>query len=148
MRALATGHAGDRHRVSVAMGYGRFTFSRHNGNPRLGQFSVSATDTWQVSGPVLIVYGLEVARFAERGSSTSILPRFGVSLDAGPRTRVFAALVPGSSTDTQSRVNLESGEIEFSDPKPVAVNGGNPVVERSYRWIVVRTDTFGQSSLE
>jgi Carboxypeptidase regulatory-like domain len=133
LRALTTMHAGDRHRVAVAMGYGRFTFSRHNASPRLGQFSVSATDTWQVSGPVLIIYGLEVARFSERGSGTSVLPRFGFALDAAARTRVFAGLVPGSSSDTQSKVNLESGEIEFSDPKPVAANGASPVIERSYR---------------
>ncbi|MEK6285181.1 MAG: carboxypeptidase-like regulatory domain-containing protein [Acidobacteriota bacterium] len=133
LTARTTVHAGDRHRLSVAMGYGRFTFSRHSATPRLGQFSISATDTWQVSGPVLIVYGLEFARFAERGSGTSFLPRFGVALDAGTRTRVFAGLVPGSSSDTQSRVNLESGEIEFSEPKPVALAGGQPVMERSYR---------------
>lgn len=133
LTALTTAHAGDRHRVAVAMGYGRFTFSRQSGLPRLGQFSISATDTWQVSGPVLIVYGLEFARFAERGSDASILPRFGISLDAGPRTRVFAGLVPGASSDTQSKVNLESGEIEFSEPKPVAISAGQPVMERSYR---------------
>lgn len=133
LRALTTAHAGNRHRVSVALGYGRFTFSRHSALPRLGQFSVSATDTWQVSGPVLIVYGLEFARFAERGSATSVLPRFGIALDAGARTRLIAGLVPGSSSDTQSRINLESGEIEFSDPKPVAIAGGQPVMERSYR---------------
>ena len=133
LRAFTTAHAGNRHRVSVALGYGRFTFSRHSAIPRLGQFSVSATDTWQVSGPVLIVYGLEFARFAERGSGTSVLPRFGVALDAGARTRLYAGLVPGSSTDTQSRVNLESGEIEFAEPRPVAIAGGQPVMERSYR---------------
>ena len=133
LTAQATAHAGDRHRVSVALGYGRFTFSRQSAAPRLGQFSISATDTWQVSGPVIIVYGLEFARFAERGSGTSILPRFGIALDAGARTRVFAGLVPGSSNDTQSKVNLESGEIEFSEPKPVAIAGGQPVIERSYR---------------
>lgn len=133
LTAMTTTHAGDRHRVSVAMGYGRFTFSRQSAAPRLGQFSISATDTWQVSGPVIIVYGLEFARFAERGSSTSILPRFGIALDAGAHTRVFAGLVPGSSNDTQSKVNLESGEIEFAEPKPVAIAGGQPVLERSYR---------------
>jgi Carboxypeptidase regulatory-like domain len=133
LTALTTAHAGDRHRVSVAMGYGRFTFSRQSAAPRLGQFSISATDTWQVSGPVLVVYGLEFARFAEHGSGTSILPRFGIALDAGARTRVFAGLVPGSSSDTQSKVNLESGEIEFSEPKPVAISSGQPVMERSYR---------------
>jgi hypothetical protein len=133
LRAFTTAHAGDKHRVSVALGYGRFTFSRHSAVPRLGQFSVSATDTWQVSGPVLVVYGLEFARFAEGASGTSVLPRFGVALDAGARTRLFAGLVPGSSSDTQSRVNLESGEIEFSEPKPVAIAEGQPVLERSYR---------------
>jgi hypothetical protein len=46
---------------------------------------------------------------------------------------VFAGLVPGSSTDAQSRINLESGEIEFSEPKPVHIAGGQPVMERSYR---------------
>lgn len=133
VRALTTAYAGDRHRLSVAMGYGRFTFSRQGAVPKLGQFSISATDTWQVSGPVLIVYGLEFARFAERESATSILPRLGIAVDAGARTRLFAGLVPGSSSDTQSKVNLESGEIEFSEPKPVAISGGQPLMERSYR---------------
>ena len=138
LRAITTSNVGDRHRVSVALGYGRFTFSRHAAIPRLGQFSVSATDTWQVSGPVLIVYGLELARFAEGSSSTSILPRFGVAVDAGARTRLFANIVPGSSTDTQSRISLESGEVEFSEPRAAAVGtsqGGSPqpVLDRSYR---------------
>lgn len=135
--ALTTAHAGDRHRFAVALGYGRFTFSRRSSMPKLGQFSISATDTWQVSGPVLIVYGMEFARFTEGASGTSVLPRFGVAVDAGPRTRVFADMLPGSSTDTQSKINLESGEIEFTEPKPVvfANEGGEiePVMDRSYR---------------
>ncbi len=138
LEALTTAHAGDHHRFAVALGYGRFTFSRRAATPKLGQFSVSATDTWQVSGPVLVVYGLEFARFAEGASGTSLLPRFGIAVDAGPRTRIFAGMVPGSSDDIQSKVNLESGEIEFTEPKPVVVandaNGsGEPVMERSYR---------------
>jgi hypothetical protein len=36
--------------------------------------------------------------------------------------------------DTQSRVNLESGEIVLAEPKPVALTpGGEPIAERSYR---------------
>lgn len=135
--ALTTAHAGDRHRFAVALGYGRFTFSRRSSVPKLGQFSISATDTWQVSGPVLIVYGMEFARFTEGASGTSVLPRFGISVDAGPRTRVFADMLPGSSNDIQSKINLESGEIEFTEPKPVvfAGQGGEmePVMDRSYR---------------
>jgi hypothetical protein len=138
LRVLTTSNVGDKHRVSVAMGYGRFTFSRHSSLPRLGQFSVSATDTWQVSGPVLVVYGLELARFVEGGSGTSVLPRLGVAVDAGARTRLFANLTPGSTSDTQSRINLESGEVEFSEPKTAGVANvpgasAQPVLDRSYR---------------
>jgi hypothetical protein len=97
-----TTYSGDRHRISLALGYGRFTFSRHGSVPRLGQFSLSATDTWQISGPVLVVYGLEFARFTEGETGTSVLPRFGVAVDARARTRVFAGMESGSSVDQQS----------------------------------------------
>ena len=133
LRAITTANANDRHEVSVALGYGRFTLSRRSPMPRLGEFSISATDTWQVSGPVLVVYGLDFARFAEGASGTSLLPRFGVAVDTGARTKLFAALLPGSSSDTQSRFNLESGEIEFAEPKPAAFRDDEPVMERSYR---------------
>jgi hypothetical protein len=131
LQAIATGHASDRHRLTVALGYGRFTFSRRN--KAIGQFSVSATDTWQVSGPVLVVYGIEAARFTE-GSGTSVLPRLGIAIDAGARTRLFAAMVPGSSVDAQSRVDFESGEIVFEEPRPIAfAPDGQPLADRSYR---------------
>src|SRR2546423_4344284 len=138
LQALTTANVGDRHRFAVALGYGRFTFSRHGSVPRLGQFSLSATDTWQVAGPVLIVYGLEFARFSEGASGTSVLPRLGLAIDATPRTRISAALVPGTSNDLQSRVKLEAGEIEFTEPKPVAVRNAingeqQPLMDRSYR---------------
>lgn len=138
LETLTTANAGDQHRFAVALGYGRFTFSRRAGLPRLGQFSISATDTWQVAGPVLVVYGLEVAHFAEGASTTSILPRFGLAVDAGSRTHLSAALIPGSSSDAQSKVNLESGVIEFPEPKPVALSARpgeqpDPILDRSYR---------------
>jgi hypothetical protein len=133
LRAITTATANDRHRVSVALGYGRFTLSRTSPTPHIGQISLSATDTWQVSGPVLIVYGLDFARFAEGGSEASILPRFGVAIDAGANTRLFAAMLPGSTHDVQSRFNLESGEIEFAEPRPVVLDGDQPVMDHSYR---------------
>jgi hypothetical protein len=131
---LTTGHAGDKHKLGLALGYARFTFSRHSKTPQIGQFSLSATDTWQVAGPVLVVYGLEFARFTEGASATSVLPRFGVAVDAGARTRFFAGLTPGASTDEQAKINLESGEIVFSQPKAVALSKqGTPLTDSSYR---------------
>jgi len=133
LRAITTVNANDRHQLSVALGYGRFTFSRQSVRPRLGQFVLSATDTWQVSGPVLVVYGVELSRFSEGASNTAVLPRLGVAIDAAAKTRLFASLVPGASSDDQSRFNLESGEVEFTEPHPVAFRDEAPVLERSYR---------------
>jgi hypothetical protein len=131
---LTTGHAGDKHKLGLALGYARFTFSRHSQTPQIGQFSLSATDTWQVAGPVLVVYGLEFARFTDSTSATSVLPKFGIAIDAGARTRFFAGLTPGASTDEQTKVNLESGEIVFTQPKHTAYSKeGAPVMDSSYR---------------
>lgn len=131
---LTNGYAGDKHKLALALGYARFTFSRHSSTPKIGQFSLSARDTWQVAGPVLVVYGLEFARFTEGASATSVLPRFGIAVDAGARTKVFAGLEPGASVDEQSKINLESGEIVFSQPKTVAYSKtGTPLTDSSYR---------------
>jgi hypothetical protein len=133
LQVLTTAHAGDRHRLQVALGYARFTFARNTDNKDLGQFSISATDTWQVSGPVLLVYGLEFSRFTKGAVGTSVKPRIGISVDAHPRTRVFADLVPGSSEDVQSKADTESGDILFTEPRPVAFRGTDPVADRSHR---------------
>jgi hypothetical protein len=133
LEVLTTYHA-DRHQLSVALGYARFTFSRNASQPRLGQFSLSARDMWQVSGPIVVVYGLEFARFTEGAAGTSVLPRLGFAVDAAPKTKLFAGIEPGSSIDEQSRVELESGEIILSEPRPVAIGPtGEPIQDRSYR---------------
>jgi hypothetical protein len=97
-----------------------------------------------------VVYGLEFARFTEGASGTSVLPRFGIAVDAGSRTRMFAELTPGSSVDTQSRINLESGEIVLGEAKAVAFAGGDePIMDRSYRMQVgVERQLSDRSSVE
>jgi hypothetical protein len=95
---------------------------------------LSAIDTWQVSGPVLVIYGAHFSRFSDGSGGTTVLPRFGLAVDVGSATRLYGGLVPGSSLDTQARVNLESGEITFTEPRPVALNSaGEPIADRSYR---------------
>jgi hypothetical protein len=134
LQTFTTANAGDHHRLSVALGYGRFTVSRGGERSGIGEVSLSATDTWQLTGPVLVVYGVEVARFAEGASGTSVLPRFGISVDAGSRTRLFAGLIPGSSVDPESRVDLESGEIVFPEQRVAALSAASePVPDRSFR---------------
>jgi hypothetical protein len=130
-----TTSANERHKVSVAVGYGRFTIARAGVDSQLGQVSLAATDTWQVSGPVVILYGFELDRFAEAGSGTSVLPRLGVALDAAARTKLFADLVPGSTQDIQAIADLETGQVPFADQPPPLAAGANDrlVPDRSYR---------------
>ena len=138
-QALTKSDAGERNQVSVALGYGRFTISRRGEGVPIGQVSLSARDTWQVSGPVLVVYGLEFAHFIEGSSGTSVVPRFGIAFDARSKTRFFAGITPGSSEDQQTSVDLESGEIIFPESKPVGLSNtagktNAPILDRSYRF--------------
>jgi hypothetical protein len=143
---LTTG-ATDRHQVAVAVGYGQFTIARAGVDSRLGQVAVSATDTWQVSGPVVILYGLEMDRFAEGASGSSILPRFGVAMEAAPQTKLFADVIPGSSQDIQSTADLESGQVTFSDQRPVALaDTERPVPDRTFRTQVGADHKFSEES--
>lgn len=134
LNVMTTANAGDRHRVSVAIGYGRFTIARHRDASSLGQVSLGVTDTWQVAGPVVIIYGLQLDKFAEGASGQSLLPRFGVAFDAAPRTRLYAGLVPGASVDVQDSGEVEGGSIVFPAPRVVAFNPEDkPIADRSYR---------------
>jgi hypothetical protein len=93
------------------------------------------------------VYGLEATRFGEFGSSTTVLPRLGFAFDMTPRTRLFGGMVPGSSDDIQTTTNAESGEILFTEAKPVAMSGaGEPVPDRSYRLQLGGEQILGENS--
>jgi hypothetical protein len=134
LQALTTIGIGDRHRIALGLGYGRFTLSRGTDVSRLGQISMSATDTWQIAGPVLVIYGFQFDRFSEGAAATSVLPRVGISLNATAKTQLYAMMVPGSSVDSQSKVNLESAEIVFPEQTPAVMTGNNGIgADRSYR---------------
>ena len=147
LQALSTTGIGDRHRVSLALGYGRFTLSRGADLSRLGQISISATDTWQIAGPVLVIYGFQLDRFSEGASGTSVLPRVGVAVNATSKTQLSAGLLPGCSTDAQAKMNLESGEVVFPEQTTAVLNGnGGVATDRSYRLQFGGQHTFSEDS--
>jgi hypothetical protein len=134
LQALTTLGGIDRHRIALGLGYGRFTLSRGADVSRLGQISMSATDTWQIAGPVLVIYGLQFDRFSEGAAGTSVLPRVGIEVNATARTQLYAAMLPGSSVDAQSKVNLESAEIVFPEQTTTAIAPHSGMAaDRSYR---------------
>jgi hypothetical protein len=147
LQAITTASMGDRHRVSLAFGYGRFTLSRGGDLSRLGQISMSATDTWQIAGPVLVIYGFQIDRFLEGAGGTSVLPRIGVAVNATSKTQLSAGLVPGCSTDAQVNMNLESGEVVFPEQTTAVMNGNGVIpADRSYRLQFGGQHTFSEDS--
>src|SRR5262249_55639893 len=147
LQALNTTGIGDKHRISLALGYGRFTLSRGTDVSRLGQISMAGTDTWQIAGPVLVIYGFQLDRFSEGASGTSVLPRVGIAVNATARTQLYAGMLPGCSVDAQSRMNLESAEIVFPEQTTAVMNGSGAVAaDRSYRLQFGGQHTFSEDS--
>jgi len=133
--------AGDRHRVGITASGVRFAtpvwINRLRDQADLyGQVSLRAVDEWIVRDGIVIVMGLDYARFIGAGGAHAITPRFGVQYDANARTRVKAAFASGGDEDgIQSVASFEDDQVVFrSQPvRPVAFIDGQAVLERSHR---------------
>ena len=146
--------AGQRHRIGVNLGAARFgppilaTVSDTSTNrsttqhglrgpgPRVGQFSVRAIDEWVVHDGIVVVLGLDYARFIGAGGARSINPRVGIQFDINARMRLKAAYAPGGEeTSIQSVAPFEDAQVVFTEAnkRPVAFVDGRAVMERSHR---------------
>jgi Carboxypeptidase regulatory-like domain len=141
LEATARVRANDRHRLSLSLGGTRISASRlpqEAAGRALGQLSVRAVDEWIVRDGVVVVLGVDYARFFGAGNAAhSISPRLGVQFDANARTRLKAAYTPGGDESAmQSVVDFEDQQIIFKDAmtEPVAFVDGEAVMERSRRF--------------
>ena len=139
--ATARVRANDRHRLTLSLGgtrIGAASLPEQMADKGLGQFSVRAVDEWVVRDGVVIVLGLDYARFFGASDAHSISPRLGVQFDANARTRLKAAYTPGGdlSGGIQSVADFEDNQIIFKQPltEPVAFIDGQAVMERSRRF--------------
>ncbi|HEY6401346.1 MAG TPA: TonB-dependent receptor, partial [Blastocatellia bacterium] len=105
----------------------------------LDQISVSATDSWQVFGPLLLIYGFDYSRFVDdMNDRDSVLPRFAIQYSPTSRLRLNAAVTPGSSQRLNSLESFNSENIQASfesTPADVAVSD-SPILDRSQRFEV------------
>lgn len=150
--ATARVRATDRHSVSLsagAMQLGTWTHGEEKTRRALGQMSLRAVDEWIVRDGVVVVLGVDYARFLGAGGAASISPRLGIQFDANARTRVKAAYAPGSDgTDLQGSAVFEDGEIIFRQPanQSIAFVGGRAVMGRSRRFEVGVERVLGDRS--
>ena len=128
----------DNHNLEMNVGGMRFNspaFAEFETRPQ-GQFSIRAVDEWIVRNGVVIVMGLDYARFIGTGGAHSLSPRIGIQFDANARTRVKAAYAPGAEeAETQSVASFEGTDVVFTNSgnRPIAVIDGQAVMERTHR---------------
>lgn len=130
------------------------TFPATTKTSSLDQLSVSATASWQVFQPLLVIYGFDYSRFIGTASKQhdSILPRFAVQYAPTARTRVNAAITPGSDHQQESLEGFNSENIDatFQTSTAEIAFAGAPIMDRSQRFEtgIERIFREGQSSVE
>jgi hypothetical protein len=165
LTALASMRPGERHHVTAMMGYGKFSLRPNAAGQSLlphaaslsalEQFSVSATDSWQVSRPLLLIYGFDYSLFAgSNAKRESLLPRFAVQYSPDARTKMYAALTPGTGELREAAEGFDSESVHarFDARAPeVALNaagphGFEPVIDRSRRYEIGFERMLGEDS--
>lgn len=120
--------------------------ARHD-QTSLDQISVSATDSWQVFRPLLVIYGFDYSRFVGAVNGRDIvLPRFAVQYSPSSRLRMNAAVTPGASERLNSLEGFNSENIQASfESAPAEIaNPDSPIPDRSQRFEVGVERSFGE----
>jgi hypothetical protein len=130
--------ANARHNVQLTLGGATVPLSSSKATGlrnSLSQLSVRAVDEWIVKDGVVVVLGLDYARFLNSHGKGSFTPRVGFAYDVNARTRLHASYAPASATAQQSSVSLENGQVFFPEvnEQAVAFVDGRAVTERSRR---------------
>lgn len=103
----------------------------------VGQLSVQALDEWKVREGVIVVFGVDYARFIGAGDDFSISPRLGLQFDLDAKTRFRSAYTAHTEERTWSKaVELEDSQVIFRDPASIddfVVESGKPLLNKSNR---------------
>jgi len=116
------------------------------GQTSLDQISVSATDSWQVFRPLLLIYGFDYSRFVGSvNDRDSVLPRLAIQYSPSSRLRLNAAVTPGASERLNSLEGFSSENIQASfESAPAEVaNSDAPIIDRSQRFEIGVERSFG-----
>ncbi|MEP6704757.1 MAG: carboxypeptidase regulatory-like domain-containing protein [Acidobacteriota bacterium] len=103
----------------------------------VGQLSLQAVDEWKVREGVIVVFGVDYARFVGGGDDSSISPRLGLQFDLDAKTRFRSAYTPHTEERTWSKaVELEDSQVIFRDPVAIddfVIQAGKPLLNKSNR---------------
>jgi hypothetical protein len=126
------------HQVRLSSSIGKLGTVVSNGTDNtLGQVSFQATDEWKVREGVILVFGLDYARFMGAGSDSSASPRLGLQFDVDAKTRFRAAFTPQTEQRSWAdAIDVEGEGVAFTDPiavEDLVVTAGKPRMNKSRR---------------
>ncbi|PYS99362.1 MAG: hypothetical protein DMF63_12155 [Acidobacteria bacterium] len=129
----------ESHQIRVNTSIGSLgSFVSDGDEKSVGQFTVQATDEWKVREGVILVLGLDYARFVAGGDDFSISPRLGLQFDLDAKTRFRSAYTTHTEERTWARaVELEDSQVLFRDSASVedfVVESGKPLLNKSNRF--------------
>jgi len=103
----------------------------------VGQVSFQALDEWKVREGVIVVFGVDYAKFIGGGDDFSISPRLGLQFDLDAKTRFRSAYTTHTEERTWSKaLELEDAQVIFRDPASIedfVVEAGKPRLNKSNR---------------
>jgi hypothetical protein len=163
LAAIATVRPAAAHQITAMVGYGRVgLYGTRRAAPRpdptspdlnspdlnsLDQISVSATDSWQVFRPLLLIYGFDYSRFVGSiNDRDSVLPRLAVQFSPSSSLSMNAAVTPGASErfNSPEGFNSENIQASFETAPAVVASSGAPILDRSQRFEIGVERSFGE----
>ena len=128
----------DSHHIRLNSSIGSLgSFVSDGEEKSLGQFSIQALDEWKVREGVIVVLGVDYARFIGGGDDSSISPRLGLQFDFDSKTRFRSSFTSHTEERTWSKaIDLEDSQVIFRDPVSIddfVVESGKPIMNKSTR---------------
>jgi hypothetical protein len=110
----------EKHRVTFNVGaakLGKVQFDIDSEENDLGQISFQAFDEWRVRDGLILVFGVDYARFVGASGADSIAPRVGLQLETDVRTRLnFSYTTQTEQRTWQQAAELEDSRVLFRQP--------------------------------
>lgn len=128
----------DDHQIRLNGSIGSLGSFVSNGSDKaVGQLSVQALDEWKVREGIIVVFGVDYARFIGGADDFSISPRLGLQFDLDPKTRFRSAYTAHTEERTWAKaVELEDAQVTFREPVSIddfVIEAGKPRLNKSNR---------------
>ncbi len=115
---VASAAPADQHKLTFVFSLGQFTgFNQTATALRERQSTLRLSDAWQIAGPVIILYGVDVTRFSGAANEIFASPRVGVRWTPTDRTSFDVDYQPAGDETPSSAYQSENARVEFAEPR-------------------------------